>query len=65
MAPSKPLAKVAAPKSEQSCVPAGVLLLYNRMLRVTAAGNFIRGFRGMYVLETAVLVQVVTVVWEV
>lgn len=38
MAPSsKPLAKVAAPKLEQSCVPTGVLLLYNHMLKITVA----------------------------
>lgn len=64
MAPRELLAKVAAPKSEQSHVPTGVLLLYNCMLKITA-WNFIRGHRGMYVLETAVLIQVVTVVREV
>ena len=35
VAASKPLAKVAAPNSEESCVPAGVLLLYNHMLKIT------------------------------
>lgn len=38
-------ANVAGPKSEQSCVPTGVLLLCNHMHKITVAWNFIIGYR--------------------